>query len=163
VACILISLVAVGLGELVPVIGAPVFAIIIGIALANLLPLPSSLKPGNSICSKKVLQAAIIVLGGSLSLTQVWNTGRESAGVMLVSLATALIGAWLIGRKLGVTRRLTSLIGVGTAICGGSAIAAVAPIIDADDDDIAFSISTIFLFNVVAVLIFPLFGHLLHL
>jgi uncharacterized integral membrane protein (TIGR00698 family) len=140
-----------------------VFAILIGILAGNLLHLPSSIKPGSSFCSKKVLQTAIIVLGGSLSLTQVWNTGRESLGVMLVSLSVALIGAWLVGRKLGVTKRLTSLVGVGTGICGGSAIAAVAPIIGADEDEIAFSISTIFLFNVVAVLVFPLLGHLLHL
>jgi len=161
--CIAISLVAVWLGKFVPVIGGPVFAILIGIAVGNLLPVPSGTKPGISFCSKKILQMAIIVLGASLSLTQVWRTGRESAGVMLISLSVSLLGAWIIGSRLGVTRKLTSLVGVGTGICGGSAIAAVAPIINADDDEIAFSISTIFLFNVVAVLVFPALGHLLHL
>lgn len=161
--CIIISLIAMLLGGLAPVVGGPVFAILIGIVAGNILPVPAKTKPGISFCSKKILQFAIIVLGASLSLTQVWKTGRESAGVMLVSLSVSLLGAWFIGRKLGVSRKLTSLVGVGTGICGGSAIAAVAPVINADDDDIAFSISTIFLFNVVAVLVFPFLGHLLHL
>lgn len=161
--CIVISLAAVWLGGMVPLIGGPIFAILIGIAVGNLLPVPGATKPGVSFCSKKILQLAIIVLGASLSLTQVWRTGRESAGVMLISLGVSLLGAWVIGSRLGVSRRLTSLVGVGTGICGGSAIAAVAPIINADDDEIAFSISTIFLFNVVAVLVFPALGHLLHL
>ena len=95
--CILISLVAMWLGSLVPVVGGPVFGIIIGILAGNLLPLPVGVKPGVSFCSKKVLQMAIIVLGASLSLTEVWRTGRESAGVMLISLTIALLGAWIIG------------------------------------------------------------------
>lgn len=161
--CVLISLAGIWLGSLAPIVGAPIFAILIGILIGNTLNPSSSLKPGISFCSKKVLQGAIIVLGASLSLLQVWKTGRESSGVMLVSLSVALGGALLIGRFLKVNKIMTSLIGVGTGICGGSAIAAVAPIIDADDDEIAFSISTIFLFNVIAVLVFPLIGHLIHL
>jgi len=161
--CVLISLVGLGLGSRFPIIGAPVFAILIGIAASNLLKLSPLTKPGVSFCSKKVLQLAIIVLGANLSLSQIWNTGRESLWVMLVSLSVSLLGAWFIGTRMGISRRLTSLVGVGTGICGGSAIAAVAPIISADDDEIAFSISTIFLFNVVAVLVFPLVGHMIHL
>ncbi|MEI6504184.1 MAG: putative sulfate exporter family transporter, partial [Armatimonadota bacterium] len=79
------------------------------------------------------------------------------------TLACALLIAWLIGRALKVDSKLVSLVGVGTGICGGSAIAAIAPIIEADDDEIAFAISTVFLFNIIAVVIFPLVGHLLHL
>lgn len=161
--CLGISFLALWLGGLMPIIGGPVFSIIIGIAVGNSLTLSDGTKPGIAFCSKKLLQTAIIVMGASLSLVQVWNTGRDSASVMLVSLFTALIGAYLIGRKMGVSRNLTSLIGVGTAICGGSAIAAIAPIISADDDEIAFSISTIFLFNVMAVLLFPALGHLMHM
>lgn len=163
VICVLISLVGLLLGARFPIIGAPVFAILIGIAAGNLFRLSPVTKPGVSFCSKKVLQLAIIVLGANLSLSQIWNTGRESLGVMLVSLSVSLLGAWLIGTRMGISPRLTSLVGVGTGICGGSAIAAIAPIISADDDEIAFSISTIFLFNVVAVLVFPLVGHMIHL
>lgn len=162
-ACIAVSLVAVRLGKLAPVVGAPVFGIMLGILAGNLFGVPASFRPGVAFCGKKVLQFAIIVLGGSLSLGQVWQTGRESLGVMLVTLAVALIGARMIGRGLKVGRNLTSLVGVGTGICGGSAIAAVAPVIDARDEEIAFSISTVFLFNVVAVLVFPALGRLLHL
>lgn len=161
--CVLISLIGLWLGIRFPIIGAPVFAILIGILTANTLRLSPATKPGISFCSKKILQLAIIVLGANLSLSQIWNTGRESLWVMIVSLSIALLGAWFIGTRMGIGRNLTSLIGVGTGICGGSAIAAIAPIIGADDDEIAFSISTIFLFNVVAVLVFPLIGHLIHL
>lgn len=163
VLCIVISLVSVWSGQKLPVIGGPVFAILTGIAVGKILSLPDSIKPGIAFCSKKVLQMAIIVMGGSLSLIQVWNTGRESAAVMIISLSVSLLGAWIIGTKLGVSKKLISLVGVGTGICGGSAIAAIAPIIKADDDEIAFSVSTIFLFNVAAVLLFPLLGHLLHM
>lgn len=161
--CILIALVGIWLGSLVPIIGAPLFGILIGMIAGNIWRLPSATKPGITFSSKKILQFSIIVLGGSLSLLQIWNTGRGSVGVMLISLSVALLGAWFIGTKMGVSRNLKSLIGVGTAICGGSAIASIAPIIKADDDEIAFSISTVFLFNVIAVLIFPLVGHLIHL
>jgi uncharacterized integral membrane protein (TIGR00698 family) len=162
--CSAIACVGILLGRLLPIVGGPVFAILLGIAVGNLIHKPSSAtRPGITFCSKKLLQAAIVVLGGSLSLIQVIRTGQDSLGVMLVSLTAALAGAWIIGKCLGVKNKLAALVGVGTGICGGSAIAAVAPVIDADDDEIAFSISTIFLFNVVAVVIFPLFGHLMHL
>jgi uncharacterized integral membrane protein (TIGR00698 family) len=91
------------------------------------------------------------------------KTGLESLWVTLITMSVAFLSAWLLGRWLGVHDKLKILIGVGTAICGGSAIAAVTPIIRPDDHDTAFAISTIFLFNVVAVLLFPLLGHLLHL
>lgn len=159
--CVAIAAIAVFLGRAVPIVGAPVFGILLGIALANILRLPAATLPGSRFCSKKVLQAAIIVLGGSLSLTQVMKTGGESLAVMLVTLTSALVAAWVLGRVLKVGPTLTGLIGVGTGICGGSAIAAVAPIVEADDDEIAFSISTVFLFNVVAVIVFPLLGHLM--
>jgi uncharacterized integral membrane protein (TIGR00698 family) len=161
--CVLLALLGIWFGSLVPIIGAPIFGILLGIIVGNVWRLPSAAKPGIVFSSKKILQFSIIVLGGSLSLSQIWNTGRDSFWIMLISLSVALLGAWLIGTKMGICRNLKSLIGVGTAICGGSAIAAIAPIIKADDDEIAFSISTVFLFNVVAVLIFPMIGHLIHL
>lgn len=161
--CILIAFAGIWLGKLVPVIGAPVFGILIGIIVGNVLKLPSVTKSGIAFSSKKILQFSIIVLGGSLSLWQIWDTGRDSLGVMLITLSVALLGAWFIGTRMGISLNMKSLIGVGTGICGGSAIAAIAPIVRADDDEIAFSISTVFLFNVIAVLIFPLIGHILNL
>ncbi|NLO74409.1 MAG: YeiH family putative sulfate export transporter [candidate division WS1 bacterium] len=151
------------LGMQVPLVGGAVFAILLGVLVANALRLSPTLKPGLAFCSRKVLQFAIVVLGGGLSLTQVWHTGRESAVVMLGTLLMALLMAWGLGRLLRIPTNLAALVGVGTGICGGSAIAAVAPIVEAEDDEIAFAISTVFLFNLLAVVIFPLFGALMRM
>jgi uncharacterized integral membrane protein (TIGR00698 family) len=161
--CLVISLAAAVLGHFIPLVGGPVFGILLGILIGNVFAIPNEAKPGIGFCGKKVLQYSIVALGASLSLTQIWKTGSESLSVMLITLSVALLGAFAIGKFLGVKNKLTCLIGVGTGICGGSAIAAVSPIIKADDDDIAFSISAVFLFNVAAVIIFPLLGHLFEL
>ncbi|RUL71409.1 YeiH family putative sulfate export transporter [Dyella choica] len=158
-----IALAAWWLGRRVPLIGGPVFGIVIGIAVRNLLSPGESFNPGIQFASKQVLQWSIVALGFGLSLTQVAKTGLESLSVTLVTMSVAFVTAWLLGRAMKVHGELKVLIGVGTAICGGSAIAAVTPIIKPDDHDTAFAISTIFLFNIVAVLLFPLLGHALHL
>ncbi len=151
------------LGTLIPLVGGPVFGIVFGILINYKYGKPAYSLKGILFSSKKVLQWAIIFLGAGLSLTQVWKTGLESLSVMLISLMAAFIAAYGIGRLMGVPLHLQSLIGVGTAICGGSAIAAVSPIIEAKELDIAYSISTIFLFNIIAVLLFPALGHWLGL
>ncbi|EIL94469.1 MULTISPECIES: YeiH family protein [Rhodanobacter] len=158
-----IALLAWLLGRWVPLIGGPVIGIVLGIVVGNTLPLGARYAPGIAFAGKKVLQWSIIALGFGLSLDQVAKTGLESLSVTLVTMTMAFLSAWALGRWLGVHDKLMVLIGVGTAICGGSAIAAVTPIIRPDDHDTAFAISTIFLFNVVAVLLFPLLGHLMHL
>lgn len=160
---VVIALAAWWLGRQVPLIGGPVFGIVIGIAVRNLLSPGERFNPGIQFASKQILQWSIIALGFGLSLTQVAKTGLESLSVTLVTMSVAFASAWLLGRVLKVHDKLKILIGVGTAICGGSAIAAVTPIIKPDDHDTAFAISTIFLFNIVAVLLFPLLGHALHL
>jgi uncharacterized integral membrane protein (TIGR00698 family) len=151
------------LGRWAPLIGGPVIGILLGIVVGNTLPLGARYTPGIAFTGKKVLQWSIIALGFGLSLDQVAKTGMESLSVTLVTKTVAFLSAWALGRWLGVHDKLMLLIGVGTAICGGSAIAAVTPIIRPDDHDTAFAISTIFLFNVVAVLLFPLLGHVMHL
>lgn len=149
------------LGSQFPIIGGAVFGIVLGILINNTVGKPKATKQGITFTSKKILQWAIIVLGAGLSFTQVWKTGLSSFSVMVFTLTAAFISAYGVGKLLGVPSNLKSLIGVGTAICGGSAIAAISPIIEADDMEIAYSVSTIFLFNVIAVLIFPALGHLL--
>ncbi len=158
---LVLAVVAWLLGRLVPIIGGPVFGIVLGILIGNILGKPEVTAKGLSFASKKILQWSIVALGGGLSLTQVFNAGLSSLSVMLFTLSAAFIAAYGAGRLMGVPVKLTSLIGMGTAICGGSAIAAISPIIEAEDKDIAYSISTVFMFNVAAVLIFPPFGHLL--
>jgi uncharacterized integral membrane protein (TIGR00698 family) len=109
------------------------------------------------------LQWAVIGLGCSLSLSQVWKTGMESFFIMIASLLAAAAASYVLGKWLNIPDRLKILIGVGTGVCGGSAIAAVSPLIKADEAEVAYSVSTIFLFNVAAVVLFPLLGHWLGL
>lgn len=158
---LIIAIIATFFGKLVPIIGGPVFGIVIGILISSIFGKPESTKKGLSFTSKKILQWSIIALGGGLSLTQVYKTGLSSLAIMIFTLSAAFITAFGVGKLMGIPIKLTSLIGMGTAICGGSAIAAISPIIEAEDKDIAYSISTVFMFNVIAVLIFPPLGHLL--
>lgn len=158
---LLLALVASKLGSLFPIVGGPVFGIVIGIIINNTLGKPASAIKGISFTSKKILQWAIIVLGAGLSLNEVLKTGISSFSVMIFTILASFLTAFIVGKILGVPDKLKALIGVGTAICGGSAIAAISPIIEADETEIAYSVSTIFLFNIIAVLIFPPLGHLL--
>lgn len=135
----ILALVAAWLGNKYPIIGGPVFGIVLGIIINNTIGKPKWSVNGVKFTSKKILQWAIIILGGSLSLTQVWETGFQSLYVMLFTLSFAFISAYGFGRLLNIPFKLTSLIGVGTAICGGSAIAAVSPIIEAEEMEVAYS------------------------
>jgi uncharacterized integral membrane protein (TIGR00698 family) len=154
-----LGLVAWWLGTRFPLIGGPVFGILLGMIWRNVLGLSPVFTPGVVYSSRQVLKWSIIGLGFGLSFGQVMQTGASSLAVTLITLSVAFLSAWLLGRWLKLGGSLCTLIGVGTAICGGSAIAAVAPIIKPDDHETALSISTIFLFNVVAVLLFPPLGH----
>ncbi len=153
------ALAAAWMGSVFPIVGGAVFGIVLGIFINNIFGKPAWANDGIGFTAKKVLQWAIVILGTGLNLAQVSRTGLESLYVMLFTLSFAFLAAYGLGRLLKVPERLTSLIGVGTAICGGSAIAAIAPIIEAEEMETAYSISTIFLFNVIAVLIFPPLGH----
>jgi uncharacterized integral membrane protein (TIGR00698 family) len=142
------------------VVGAPVFAVVAGVLLSS----PARRFSLNvDVAKGPVLQLSVVLLGAQLSLGEVVSVGAGSLPVMLGTLAVCLLLAWLVGRWLGVPRDLRTLIGVGTGICGASAIAATTPAIKAKSTDVAYAISTIFLFNVAAVIIFPPLGHLLGL
>jgi uncharacterized integral membrane protein (TIGR00698 family) len=156
-----IALVATSAGGMFPLIGGAVFGILIGIGAGFSIQSRGGTTPGVNFTSKRVLQWAVMILGSGLGLGQVFATGAASLMIILVTIASALLVAVIAGRVLGVPFNLKSLIGVGTAICGGSAIAAIAPVIEAEDQEISYAISTVFLFNVIAVFIFPPLGHLL--
>jgi uncharacterized integral membrane protein (TIGR00698 family) len=158
-----IAAVATGFGKFFPIIGGPVTGIIIGVALAAAIKPGARLKPGITYSSKSVLQTSVVLLGTQLSLTQIVHVGGSSLPVMLGSLTVCLVSAYWIGRWLGIIGDLRTLIGVGTGICGASAIAAVTPVIGAGSVEVAYAMSTIFMFNIAAVLAFPLIGHLLGL
>ncbi|OUN88804.1 YeiH family protein [[Collinsella] massiliensis] len=153
------------LGKQFEVIGGPVFAIIIGMVLALLVPgrAGEPLAAGIKFTSKKVLQWAVILLGFGLNLAQIAQVGMTSLPIIVATIATSLIVAYVLHRALKIPGKISTLVGVGSSICGGSAIAATAPVIDADDEEIAQSISVIFLFNVIAALVFPTLGVILGL
>ncbi|GAC1420127.1 MAG: YeiH family protein [Candidatus Velthaea sp.] len=161
--CAFVAFIATLGGHLAPLIGAPVIAIVLGVAIRAYRPLPAALAPGVAFTGKKVLQAAIVVSGFSLSFLAVVHTGVTTLPVTLATIAVALILAPLLGRLLRVRGVLQTLIGVGTAICGASAIAAVSSVLEPDEEQMALAIATIFLYNVAAVLIFPPLGHLMSL
>lgn len=143
-----------------PIIGGAVFAILTGL-FASLFFRPESCAPGIKFTGKKILQYSIILLGFGMNIGRVLEVGSRSLVVMAFTVIAAFAVAAGLYRLLRVKGKEAVLISVGTCICGGSAIAATAPVIGADDDEIAGSISTIFLFNIVAVFIFPAIGRLL--
>lgn len=151
------------LGRVVPIIGAPVIAIVAGMAIASILRPGATLRPGLVFAGRRVLQAAIVILGFGLSFREVVATNQRALPVLVGTLVGALVVARLAGRWLRLPRDVTTLVGIGTAICGASAIAATNAVIDADEADVGYSIATIFTFNVVAVLTFPSIGHALGL
>ena len=179
--CLSIAIPAWLLGKSFPVIGGPVFGILFGMIITQFFPnlaatalfsgrpkasahpaaitsTTVSFEPGIKFTSKKLLQYAVILLGFEMNLFNVIKVGSQSLVVMLFTLASAFLTAFLVGKALKLDGKMTTLIGVGTSICGGSAIAATAPVIQAEDDAVAHAISTIFLFNIVAVFIFPSLG-----
>lgn len=162
--------VAAGLGLLahlvggqVPVIGGPVLGILLGLVVGSVLRPRPALGPGTAFAAKKVLQAAVVLLGLGLSLGQVARIGWETLPVMLGTLVLALAGGALIGRWLGVADDIRTLVTVGTGICGASAIATVSAVTGAGGVAIAVSVAVIFVYNALAVLLFPLLGHALGL
>lgn len=160
VLCFLLAVPATFLGKALPIIGAPVFAIIIGLLLAN-FKRPASYQAGITFTSKKILQYAIILLGFGMNLYEIMRVGSQSLLIIISTITTALLVAYIGSRLLNIDRNTATLIGVGSSICGGSAVAAAAPVIKASDEDIARSISVIFLFNVAAAFIFPTLGMML--
>jgi uncharacterized integral membrane protein (TIGR00698 family) len=158
-----VAAVSLPLGRLAPQIGAPVIALALGVAISSLRPRAPVLDAGLSFAGRYVLQAAVVALGATLSLGRVASVGRASLPVLLGTLGAALVAALAGGALLRVPGRLTTLVGVGTGICGASAIAAVSGIVAATEAEIAYAVTTVFAFNLVAIAVFPALGHLLGL
>jgi uncharacterized integral membrane protein (TIGR00698 family) len=161
--CVIIAVPAWFLGQLIPVVGGPVFAILIGMAVTLSIRNKDKLNPGISFTSKKILQVAVVLLGFGMNLAVVIATGVQSLPIILSTISISLLIAFALNKVMNVPTRISILIGVGSAVCGGSAIAATAPVIRANDEEIAQSISVIFLFNVIAALLFPTLGGFLGL
>lgn len=146
------------LGKAFPIIGGPVLGILFGMVLA-FWKRPEFFNSGVQYTSKKLLQYSIILLGFEMNLFNIFKVGKQTLVLMAFTLTAAFLTAFVAGKLLKLDGNTKILIGVGSAICGGSAIAATAPVIHADDDEVAHSISTIFLFNVIAAFLFPFLGH----
>ncbi len=163
--CLGIALPSYLLGQRFPIIGGAVIALLTGMLLSILHSghsvIPTACQAGIRYTAKKILQLAVILLGFGLNLRVLLSTGRTSLPIILSTVTTALVTAYVLARLLHIPSRIATLIGVGSSICGGSAIAATAPVIEADDREVAQAISVIFFFNVLAALVFPSFGALL--
>jgi len=155
-----VALLACWLESLLPIhlIGSAVIAMFIGMVLNHFLRNTKVFASGLKFTSKKILKFAIILLGLSLNITTILNVGKMSLTVMIFTLLTCFGGGYFIGKALGLNWKLSNLISAGTGICGGSAIAAIAPTIDADDNDVAYAMSATFLFDMAMIVLFPIMG-----
>lgn len=156
--CLIIAVPAWLMGKRYPIIGSPIIAIILGMIIALSIKDTSRFDPGIKFTSKKVLQYAVILLGFGLNLSVVLETGIQSLPIIISTIITSLAIAYLLHKVMHIPGNISTLIGVGSSICGGSAIAATAPIIDADNEEVAQAISVIFFFNVLAAILFPPLG-----
>ena len=162
-ACLCIAVPAWFLGRTFEVVGGPVFAIFLGMVMALFWKEQGRARAGITFTSKKILQLAVVLLGFGMNLSSVAKVGAQSLPIILSTITTSLVAAFVLHKLLHMDAKISTLIGVGSSICGGSAIAATAPVIGADDEEIAQSISVIFLFNVLAALTFPTLGGMLGL
>ncbi|WP_423218401.1 YeiH family protein [Streptococcus equinus] len=161
--CAILALPAWILGQYFPLVGAPVFAILLGMFVGSFYHNRTKTTAGIAFTSKYILQTAVVLLGFGLNLMQVVKVGVQSLPIIISTIATSLIVAFCLQKWLKLDVNTATLVGVGSSICGGSAIAATAPVIKAKDEEVAKSISVIFLFNILAALIFPTLGDMLGL
>ncbi len=155
--CLAIAVPSWILGQYFPIVGGPVFAILIGMIIA-FIPRGKSLEGGIKFVSKKILQLAVILLGFGMNLFEIFKVGGQSLVIIVSTITVALVLGFVLCKAMKIPSKEGTLVSVGSSICGGSAIAAAAPVVDADDQEIAKSISVIFLFNVIAALVFPAIG-----
>ena len=157
-ACLVIAVPSWLFGKMVPVVGGAVTAILAGMILTMVWSRKGRAEAGIKWTSKIILQTAVVLLGFGMNLGVIFQTGKQSLPIIICTITTSLVIAWILRKALRVPANTSILVGVGSSICGGSAIAATAPVIDADDDEIAQSIAVIFFFNVIAAILFPILG-----
>ena len=159
--CLIIAIPALIIGNAFPIIGGPIIAIILGMLISVIWTKKDNFENGISFTSKYILQTAVVFLGFGLNLNLILKTGIQSLPIIIATISIALIVAYIGFKLFKMDRNSAILVGVGSSICGGSAIAAAAPVINASDDEVAQSVSVIFFFNLIAAIIFPLLGKLL--
>lgn len=150
------------IGKQFPIIGGAIIAILAGMIVNIFIKNnKGSLESGIKFTSKKILQWAVVLLGFGMNLTVILETGKQSLPIIVTTIITSLVIAYVLCKVLKIPGKISTLIGVGSSICGGSAVAATAPVIDADDEEVAQAISVIFFFNVLAAIIFPAMGQMI--
>lgn len=159
--CLIIAIPAWILGKLFPVIGGAIISIVVGMIVAVFLKNRAPFDAGIKFTSKKILQWAVILLGFGLDLNVILRTGKQSLPIIICTISTSLILAYVMCKVMKIPSKIATLVGVGSSICGGSAIAATAPVIEADDEQVAQAISVIFFYNVIAAVLFPILGSVL--
>ena len=157
--CLCIAVPARILGKMFPVVGGAVISIIAGMIITMFCKEKGKAAPGIKWTSKYILQAAVVLLGFGMNLGVIFETGKQSLPIIICTITTSLAIAWICRKALKVSANSAILVGVGSSICGGSAIAATAPVIEADDNEVAQAISVIFFFNVLAAIFFPILGN----
>ena len=157
--CLAIAIPSWLLGKMFPVIGGAVIAIIAGMIVTMFWDNKGKAEPGIKWTSRVILQTAVVLLGFGMNLGVIFQTGKQSLPIIICTITMSLIIAWILQKALKVPANTSILVGVGSSICGGAAIAAAAPVIGADDDEIAQSIAVIFFFNVLAAIFFPILGN----
>ena len=162
--CFAVAAVSVFLEEIIPggLLGASIIALFMG-TIINSFFHPAWIKASLKFTSKKILKLAIILLGASLSVNTIMNVGKMTFFVMIFTFAMCFGGGYFVRKIFGLNWKLGNLISAGTGICGGSAVAALAPVIDAEDKDVAFAMSSTFLFDMVMVAVYPITGKLLEM
>lgn len=157
--CLVIAIPSWLLGKQFPIIGGAVIAILAGMVVTLLIKDKTKLEGGIKFTSRKILQWAVILLGFGMNLSVIVETGKQSLPIIICTITTSLVISYVLHKVMHIPSKISTLVGVGSSICGGSAIAATAPVIDADDEEVAQAISVIFFFNVLAAVLFPAFGH----
>ena len=140
------------------VFGAVTVGLFLGIIVTNARPWPTG-EAGAKAAKAWFLPLGILLLGARLSVADVLSTGLGAIAVLVIDIVLVLVVTLALGRALGLSRKLSALIGVGTSICGNTAIAATAPVIKAPERDVSFAVATITLFGTAAVIVYPLIGH----
>jgi uncharacterized integral membrane protein (TIGR00698 family) len=163
-AAVAVAVVARVTGRLLPpAVSEVLVAVLLGLLVANLMGLPKSTAPGLKLCIQRILRIGIVLIGVRLNLVDVARIGLGALGLVLVCMTVAFAFAVLMGGALRLPPRLALLIGVGTAVCGNSAIIATAPVIKAEEREVGFAVATITLFGTLAVFLYPFIGRALHL
>ena len=162
--CVLIAVVATFLGGFQNVIGAPMIGLFIGMLIVNVLPsIDKDFKKGTTWVGKKCLMVGIILAGATLNFNQILGFGAKALPLIAFNLCLSFAVAYFVGRKLGLSDNTCTLVGGGTAICGGTAIATLSSIIKAKESEIAYAMTAIFLFDIVAALLYPYLAPVLNL